>query len=150
MLISAFESAGARVSAIDPGAKTLYHASSVLICNYLTALLEAGLRGYERAGISRDIAQPMMEPLVRETLDNVFRIGTVQALTGPIARGDDAVVARQLQVLSESDPGIARIYRALGAVAVDLAQAQGGADALVLERIRRMLGGAPDAGGDAG
>lgn len=150
VLIPAFESVGARVSAIDPGAKTLYHAASVLVCNYLTALLEAGLRGYARAGISRDIAQPMMEPLVRETLDNVFRIGTVRALTGPIARGDDAVVARQLQVLAESDPGIARIYRALGAVAVELARAQGGADADALESIRRELGGAPDAGGDAG
>ena len=141
VLVPAFERIGAKVSEIDSGAKTIYHAASVIVCNYLTALLEAGLRCYEHAGFGRDDAQRMMEPLVRETLDNVFKLGTVQALTGPIARGDHAVVARQVEALDAWEPRIAAIYRRLGEVAVELAGAQGKADADALAAMARALSG---------
>ena len=139
ILKPAFAHSGAHVAEIDPAFKTVYHAASVMVCNYLAALLEAGLRGYEKAGFKRDDALHMMEPLVRETLDNVFRLGTVEALTGPIARGDHAVVARQIDALGAWDPGIADIYKKLGAVAVELARAQGKADPAALAAIDRAL-----------
>ncbi len=140
VLRPAFEKIGARVSEIEPAFKTIYHAASVIVCNYLTALLETGIRTYEKSGLQRDDALRMMEPLVRETLDNVFRLGTVQALTGPIARGDHAVVARQVEALAAWDPRVAAIYKELGAVAVELARAQGGADATALAAIKAFLG----------
>ncbi len=139
VLRPAFEHIGGIVSDIDPGFKTVYHAASVIVCNYLTALLETGLRCYEKSGFERDAALRMMEPLVRETLDNVFKLGTVQALTGPIARGDHAVVAHQVEALGAWDPRIAALYRQLGAVAVELARAQGKADADALAAIERLL-----------
>ena len=139
VLQPAFERIGARLSAIDPQFKTIYHAASVIVCNYLTALLETGLRAYEKSGVTRDAALSMMEPLVRETVDNVFRLGTVKALTGPIARGDHAVVAHQLEALSAWDAHAAEIYKALGAVALQLARAQGEADAGALAQLERLL-----------
>ena len=139
ILRPAFEAIGARVSEIDPALKTIYHAASVLVCNDLTALLETGLRCYEKSGIERGTAAAMMEPLVRETLDNVFRLGTANALTGPVARGDDAVVARQLEALAAWDARAAAIYRALGAVAVELAREQGQASAEALARLSALL-----------
>jgi len=141
VLRPAFERIGARVSEIDPQFKTVYHAASVIVCNYLVALMEAGLRCYEKAGIGRETASAMMEPLVRETVDNVFKLGTVKALTGPIARGDDAMVAQQLEALAAWDARIGVIYRELGAVALELARAQGEAGAAALERLRELLGG---------
>ena len=141
MLRPAFERIGGSVSDVDPGFKTIYHAASVIVCNYLTALLETGLRCYEKSGFERDTALRMMEPLVRETLDNVFSLGTVQALTGPIARGDHAVVARQVDALEAWEPGVAAIYRQLGAVAAELARAQGKADPAALAAIERLFAG---------
>ena len=141
VLRPAFERAGGIVSDIDPGFKTIYHAASVIVCNYLTALLETGLRCYEKSGFERGTALRMMEPLVRETLDNVFRLGTVQALTGPIARGDFAVVAHQVEALGAWDARVAAIYQQLGVVAVELARAQGKADADALAAIERVLAG---------
>lgn len=138
-LVPAFETIGARVQRIEAQYKTLYHSASVVVCNYLTALMEAGLKCYEKAGLTRDTASAMMEPLVRETVDNVFKLGTVKALTGPVARGDHAVVARQLDALREFDPRIAEIYRALGEIALDLARAQGGADAHALATLQKIL-----------
>ena len=81
----------------------------------------------------------MMEPLVRETLDNVFRLGTAGALTGPVARGDDSVVAHHLQALDAWDARVAAIYRDLGAVALDLARARGEGDTAALARIEALL-----------
>lgn len=137
-----FEQLGAHVAQIDPAGKTLYHAASVLVCNDLTALMESGLRAYESAGLDRTTAQSMMEPLVRETLDNVFALGTVRALTGPVARGDVAVVSRQLAALGALDPRIADAYRALNAIALYLARAQGDAPAAALDAVAAVLAGA--------
>jgi predicted short-subunit dehydrogenase-like oxidoreductase (DUF2520 family) len=134
-----FERLGARITVIDPAGKTLYHAASVLVCNDLTALMEAGLRAYEKAGIERGTAQIMMEPLVRETLDNVFTLGTTRALTGPVARGDAGVLARQLAALTALDPRMGDAYRALNHIALDLARAQGGASAAALEAVAKVL-----------
>ena len=140
VLTPAFESAGARVSEIDPEFKTVYHAASVIVCNYLAALMEVGLRSYEKSGLGRDEALRMMEPLVRETVDNVFRLGTVNALTGPIARGDQAIVERQAAALAAWNTNVADVYRDLGRIAVELAHAQGNADAAALAAIARTLG----------
>lgn len=139
VLQPAFEVIGARLSAIDPQFKTIYHAASVIVCNYLTALLETGLRAYQKSGLTREMALTMMEPLVRETVDNVFRLGTVKALTGPIARGDHAVVARHLEALSAWDAHTGDIYKTLGVVALQLARAQGEADAGALAQLERLL-----------
>jgi predicted short-subunit dehydrogenase-like oxidoreductase (DUF2520 family) len=129
----------ARVFEIEAENKALYHAGSVMVCNYLTALLEAGLACYQGAGIKLETAYKLMEPLVRETVDNVFRVGTVRALTGPIARGDDALVARQLQQVRAFDSDLGTLYRELGRVALQLARSKGEADVRKLRRIARVL-----------
>ncbi len=141
VLAPAYAAIGARLFDIDPRSKSIYHAASVIVCNYLAALLETGIQGYEKAGLDRDTALQVLEPLVRETLDNVFRLGPAAALTGPIARGDCTVVAAQLQALAQWKPEVAQIYRALGAVAVEMARAQGGADRAALAAIERTLSG---------
>lgn len=141
VLRPAFERVGAHVSEIAPQHKTLYHAASVIVCNYLVALMETGLRCYERTGLERDAALAMMEPLVRETLDNVFRLGTAPALTGPIARGDDAVVTQHLAALAALDAGLCELYRRLGAVALELAREQGEAGPEALARLAELLHG---------
>jgi predicted short-subunit dehydrogenase-like oxidoreductase (DUF2520 family) len=138
-LTAAFKRIGAVPLQIRSDAKTVYHAASVIVCNYLAALMEAGLRCYESAGYEREAALSMAEPLVRETLDNVFRLGPVRALTGPIARGDQAIVERHLIALERLDPRLAAVYRELGAIAVDLARSQGGVAEEALAAIEREL-----------
>jgi len=60
-------------------------------------------------------------------------------LSGPIARGDDGVVARQLASLATWDPDMAALYRHLGRVTTDLSRQQGTASAEALARIRESL-----------
>jgi predicted short-subunit dehydrogenase-like oxidoreductase (DUF2520 family) len=140
VLAPVFERIGARLMEIDRGGKTLYHAACVIVSNDLVALLETGLRCYEQAGIARDAASRMIEPIVRETVENVLRSGTARALTGPVARGDDLVVARHLEALDASDARIAAIYRVLGRVALELARDKGAAEDAALARVEALLG----------
>ena len=138
-LASAFHCIGGKVFVIDGSQKTIYHAGAVIASNYLVALLEAGLRCYEKAGIDRSAAIEILLPIVRGTIDNVAKLGTVHALTGPIARGEEGVVLRQYVAVREWDARLAEVYRSLGMVASELSEAQGGADRKALARIRQRL-----------
>jgi predicted short-subunit dehydrogenase-like oxidoreductase (DUF2520 family) len=139
VLVPAYEAIGGRVFEIEASAKTLYHAASVIVCNDLTALIEAGLDCYARAGVGRTTAMAMIEPLVKETVQNVFRLGTARALTGPVARGDAPVVERHLEALRALRGDTLEIYRTLGLVAVQLARQQGEVDGDALARLEALL-----------
>jgi predicted short-subunit dehydrogenase-like oxidoreductase (DUF2520 family) len=139
VLQPAFRRIGGKVFAIDASQKTFYHAAAVLVCNDLTALIELGARLYEKAGLSRETAFDVMRPIVRETVEAAFTLGTTRALTGPVARGDHATVAKQLDALHVLDPQIEAVYRALGAIALGLARAQGIADKEALDHLQTLL-----------
>lgn len=139
LLSEAFGAIGGRMFPLDPVFKTIYHAGSVLVCNYLTSLLEAGARAYRKGGVPPETVLKVMEPLVRGTVDNIFRFGTVQALTGPIARGDASVVAAQLDALEGWDPELADIYLSLSGIALDLSRRRGRAGEQELAAIGELL-----------
>ena len=139
LLRDALERCGARPFRVEPQFKTIYHAATVFVSNYLVALVETGLRCFEKAGVPRETAMEVMEPLVRGTVENLFRLGPVRALTGPIARGEVAVVAGQSAALDRWATRVAELYRALGRVAVDLAAAQGEADPEALAAVQKLL-----------
>jgi predicted short-subunit dehydrogenase-like oxidoreductase (DUF2520 family) len=122
VLNPAFAAIGARVVAIDARAKTVYHAASVFASNYLTTVLDAALRAYQAAGIPEEVARELARPLATETLANVFRLGPETALSGPIARGDAATVARQQAAVHAWDPATGKLYEALAAATWDLAR----------------------------
>jgi predicted short-subunit dehydrogenase-like oxidoreductase (DUF2520 family) len=113
LLSPAFEAIGARLVAIDAAAKTVYHAASVFASNYLVTVLDAALRAYAAAGVPPEVARELARPLASETLANVFRLGAPAALSGPVARGDLATVARQQAALQDWDPATASLYAAL-------------------------------------
>lgn len=125
VLSRGFESIGGRMFAIDPEHKEIYHAASVFSCNYVTALLEVGIQAYVKAGIPRATAFEIVAPILRETVDNVVSMDTVDALTGPIARGDHGTVARQLDALASWNREYCDLYRRLGSVALRLSGLQG-------------------------
>ena len=121
-LSPAFEAIGARLVAIDAAAKTVYHAASVFASNYLVTVLDAALRAYAAAGVPPDIARELAQPLASETLHNVFRLGAPAALSGPVARGDLATVARQQAALQDWDAPTASLYAALVEATTALAE----------------------------
>lgn len=122
LLLPAFEAVGARPVRIDAAAKTVYHAASVFASNYLVTVLDAALRAYQAAGIPREVALELARPLAGESLANVFRLGPETALSGPIARGDAATVARQQAAVRAWDAPTGNLYEALATATWDLAR----------------------------
>jgi len=135
-----FGALGARFFPIDPAFKSVYHAGAVLACNYLTVLVELGLRAFGRAGVEPEVARQVLEPLVSGTVENIFRMGTAGALSGPIARADLGTVTHQLAALEKWDPAVAGLYRQLGLVALELAGQKGSAAPEQLSRLGELLG----------
>lgn len=112
VMVPALQAIEARVVQISAANKLLYHAGSVFASNYLVTLMETALQAYLAAGIPAEIATAMAEPLARQSLDNVFALGTVAALTGPIARGDMATVEKQGKVVGDWDAAAGVLYEA--------------------------------------
>lgn len=122
LLAPAFEAIGARLVTIDAAAKTVYHAASVFASNYLVTVLDAALRAYVAAGVPAEVARELAQPLAGESLANVFRLGPAAALSGPVARGDFATVARQQAAVSGWDAPTGRLYEALVEATTALAE----------------------------
>jgi predicted short-subunit dehydrogenase-like oxidoreductase (DUF2520 family) len=100
------ETLGLRPFELDDGARTLYHAGAAIASNYLVTLYRAASRLFEDAG-----APPAgLVPLMTRTIENGFD------LTGPISRGDWAVVELHLAALHDEHPELEPMYRALAEV----------------------------------
>ncbi len=134
----AFENIGAQLLPIEEQQKTLYHAASVLACNYLTALLDTSLKTWEACGIDRQQAQQLLLPIVHQTVDNTLNGSASEALTGPIARGDYETVDKQIQALSDN-PLTMEIYKALGKGALNIAREQANLNQTEIDEIDLLL-----------
>lgn len=88
-----------------------------------------------QAGISEEEALQAILPLAQGSLENLERMGPVQALTGPVSRGDLETIRLHLRVL---EPRERALYAALGAEILHLAK-EGGLDEDVAEGIRELL-----------
>ena len=90
--------------------------------NYCVVVEAVAQRLLRHAGLSDADAWRALRPLVEGTLENLSRQAPLEALTGPVARGDRATIRRHLEALTHDD---AVLYRALGRAALELAQKQG-------------------------
>ncbi|HKP18837.1 MAG TPA: Rossmann-like and DUF2520 domain-containing protein [Gaiellaceae bacterium] len=94
---------GLRAFDLDDGVRTLYHAGAAIASNYLVTLYRAAARLFVDAGAPPEA----LVPLMRRTIENGFQ------LTGPIARGDWAVVEAHLAALRQEHPELEPMYRVL-------------------------------------
>lgn len=92
-----------------------YHAAASIASNFLVTLEWAA----QRVG---DVDRHALAPLVRATVENWVAEGPHAALTGPIARGDEATVAKQRAAVAERTPDLAPLFDALAAATRELAQ----------------------------
>jgi predicted short-subunit dehydrogenase-like oxidoreductase (DUF2520 family) len=137
-LSALFEGIAATTVVIEADAKPLYHAAAAMASNYLVALLDSSAALLASAGIAPTLTTAMLEPLVRQTTDNVFARGADHALTGPIARGDWTTVAAHLRAIEDRQPALLPLYRALGVATLAIAERQG-MDSTAREQLRQLL-----------
>ena len=92
--------------------KAAYHAWGGFASPLLIALLVTAEHVAGMAGFSPGDARRKMLPIVRQTLSNYEKFGPAGALSGPLVRGDAAVVREHLRILQKS-PVARDVYVAL-------------------------------------
>jgi predicted short-subunit dehydrogenase-like oxidoreductase (DUF2520 family) len=96
---SVADALGMRVLGV-PGDRRLYHAAAVISGNFATVLLAHAAQVLQAAGVPGDLAGTALLPLALESLRNAAR-DPAGSLTGPVARGDDAVVESHRDALAD-------------------------------------------------
>ena len=102
---------GIKYFVVPSESKAKYHAAAAIVSNYLVSVIDFGLSQLLQIGIEPELAQKAFWPLIVDTIGNIERFGTKDALTGPIARGDVETIKKHLAVLSDGDQPL---YKALG------------------------------------
>jgi predicted short-subunit dehydrogenase-like oxidoreductase (DUF2520 family) len=135
---------GGRPVAIADADRPLYHASAVLGCGYLAALLQCALEPWRAMGFTQAQALEALYPLARVTLENIYRHGIRASVTGPVVRGDTQTVEAHLAALAQRLPQVVPVYAALARASLPLAAGQAGDDNRIedpekLENLQRVL-----------
>lgn len=89
------ESLGLRTFQIPEADRTVYHGAASIAANFLVTIEDFA----QRLGATAGVPRAALVPLARAALDGWSRQGAA-ALTGPIARSDEATVAAQRAALA--------------------------------------------------
>jgi predicted short-subunit dehydrogenase-like oxidoreductase (DUF2520 family) len=95
---------------VPDDARPAYHAAAAIASNFLVALEESAVALLARAGI--DEGRELLAPLVLRSAANWAEQGG-EALTGPIARGDEPTVQAHREALAAAAPELIPLYEAL-------------------------------------
>ncbi|MDT8998291.1 DUF2520 domain-containing protein [Paucibacter sp. APW11] len=136
---------------LPPGSRALYHGAAGFAASYLLTVLGEAVQVFKRLGLEEGQALQALLPLARGSLDAAANVsstggaGLAAALSGPLMRGDTAVVAAHLQAFDGLGEAHGQLYRQLALRQLVLAEAGGRLDAAQLARLRGLC----DAAGTA-
>jgi predicted short-subunit dehydrogenase-like oxidoreductase (DUF2520 family) len=95
---------------IDDEGRAAYHAAASVASNFLVTLQAAAETIAEGAGLEPEQARALLAPLVRQTVENIAELGPQAALTGPVARGDEATIAAQRAAVEDAAPELVELF----------------------------------------
>lgn len=114
---------GMRPFSLREADRAVYHAAASMASNFLVALEADAQELASAAGVPPEA----LVPLVQATVANWARTGPEDALTGPIARDDEATVERQREAIENLAPELLPAFDALAGRTRELAARARGA-----------------------
>jgi predicted short-subunit dehydrogenase-like oxidoreductase (DUF2520 family) len=108
--------------------RAAYHAAASVASNFLVTLQAAA----ESIGAGTGLDRELLAPLVRATVENWAALGPREALTGPVARGDELTVRAQRAAVAERSPELVPLFDQL--VTATRALVTGAAEPTAAER----------------
>lgn len=109
---------GGKAVEFDTSRMALYDAGRTFATSLLTPLIAACVECLSTAGRDPATATRIAETLLQKTLRAYLQSGR-KSWSGPLAAGDESEVRRQLAVLCENRPLLARYYRQAAAGALE-------------------------------
>jgi predicted short-subunit dehydrogenase-like oxidoreductase (DUF2520 family) len=107
---------GGELFTIPKRNKALYHATGSLSSPLLVALLATAMQTARASGVNKPAS--LLEPIVRQTVNNFFSLGAADAFSGPLRRGDLETIRRHLKELRKL-PQVREVYVALAKQAAE-------------------------------
>lgn len=132
---------GLKVLNLPAGGRAAYHLGANLAASCLLAVLEEAKSAWVAAGLPAETALPALLPLIGGTLDTARRVGLSQAVSGPVARGDSAVLRKHIGA-ARMLPGGERLYGELLDRLLDLRRQTRQLDPGQEEMLDRVIAGA--------
>lgn len=83
--------------------KARYHAALSAASNFSVTLAAFAQNLLAPLALPESLSRRLICGLMQQTVDNLGQLPPIQALTGPIVRGDDATVAAHLAVLTDEE-----------------------------------------------
>ncbi|MBE5936179.1 MAG: DUF2520 domain-containing protein [Lachnospiraceae bacterium] len=111
------EALGNPVEVIDASAKVKYHAAAVMASNQMIGLIKSATDLLAESGFSKENALMAIKPLIYGNINNVYKQGLKDALTGPVARGDMGTVSKHINAL---DGSTKEVYQVLTGKLIEL------------------------------
>jgi len=121
---------------IDRG---LYHAAVSIISNVTKGVVWKAQNWLAHAGLPEETAVAVAHQLLSTTVQDLFRSGAKQSITGPIVRGDTRTVEAHLDALRHSHPADLDLYRILVRTILELAEERGDLDPDTLSRFEILF-----------
>jgi predicted short-subunit dehydrogenase-like oxidoreductase (DUF2520 family) len=137
---SLVEDTGGHAVKVDDADRAVYHAAASVASNATVGVMALAMALLESCGFADEEAKRALTPLAMGTLANVEELGPVDALTGPIVRGDVETITHHLAALDAKDPAWGERYRALGLLVLDVARKKGVLVAETDAALARLLG----------
>jgi len=133
------EDLGCRAFEIDAEHKIHYHAAACMVSNYVTTLIDAAAELCADISGADDIFPAAFEPLLEAAVRNSIEVGTRQALTGPIVRGDIGTLAAHVRKIQSSNPDLFPLYRVLARQTLEVALKAGRLEQHSAAQMRNIL-----------
>ena len=125
------------VATIDRG---LYHASVSVISNITKAVAWKAQKWQRKAGLPEKTAAAVTHQLLNSTMEDLFRSGAKQSITGPVVRGDTSTIEAHIEAIRSTHPEDVEVYRVLARTVLELAQERGDLDEETWQRFEDLLG----------
>lgn len=81
--------------------KPKYHAAAVFASNLAVGLINQAKELLNECGFDDEAALKALKPLAVTNMNNIFEVGTCDALTGPVERHDIEIVRKHLKALDQ-------------------------------------------------
>jgi predicted short-subunit dehydrogenase-like oxidoreductase (DUF2520 family) len=92
-----FDRIGNKNFILESNKKVLYHLASVATSNLVLSLLDIGCKFLIESGLEEKEPFEVLMPLIKNNINNIKEKGIVNAVTGPIERGDLETVRKHLK-----------------------------------------------------
>ena len=129
---------------IPTGATTLYHIAAVMASNAVVGVIDMARALLEVSGIERDRALPALQILAETSVRNAASLGTENALTGPIERGDVNTIESHLRALEDVPGNFTELYLAVSHQLLNIARLRGLSGTVVSELETILMDSKPD------